>query len=112
MPSHCPHGFHPVPWHTGHCFFGAVFMFWEPSNRDDAGRARRRRAGAGAREDDERVADADADDADATDGDGRTNMTRARVREWEWGQSGKKRAGWTTDSIHSIHARFRDRVGA
>ena len=69
-------------------------MFWEPSNRDDAGRARRRRAGAGTREDDERVADADADDADATDGDGRTNMTRARVREWEWGLKWEKARGF------------------
>lgn len=83
MPSHCPHGFHPVPLQTGHSFLGAVFMFWEPSNRDAATRATPRRANA--REDD----DAREDDVvvEAVAG-GRTNMTRARVRDNTWNRMG------------------------
>jgi len=83
VPSHCPHGFHPVPLQTGHSFLGAVFMFWEPSNRDAATRATPRRANA--REDD----DAREDDVvvEAVAG-GRTNMTRARVRDNTWNRMG------------------------
>ena len=83
MPSHCPHGFHPVPLQTGHSFLGAVFMFWEPSNRDAATRATPRRANA--REDE----DAREDDVvvEAVAG-GRTNMTRARVRDNTWNRMG------------------------
>jgi len=72
-----------VPLQTGHSFLGAVFMFWEPSNRDAATRATPRRANA--REDD----DAREDDVvvEAVAG-GRTNMTRARVRDNTWNRMG------------------------
>jgi hypothetical protein len=75
VPSHCPHGFQPVPRHTGHRVSGAGSARRDASPRASSAVAcrdvSRRVARAG------RDARADDDDADgANDGDGRVDGAR------------------------------------